>query len=212
MIRAFFASCLLLILAATPAAAWYVTAGAGESDVGLHEKGTGYMVGLGETWPAASGPFDVSAELAYVQRAGSQPMYFTDQITTLGDAKVQLHMVRPALFGGLRLMDGSVVPRVYVGLSAAVKMGESWDKPDGETNRVYGYEDVDVELHAGVSVGVGRFFVDFRYNHGLLEQLVDRDADNADPWVKAEGDLEGIEAPVDGDKVTSWQVGLGVGF
>ena len=218
MRRASIPCCLLLslgvVLAASPAAAWYVIAGAGESDVGLDGTGTGYNLGFGGSWPIAEGPFDVSAELAYVQRAGSQPMYFTSTESGLflDDAKVRLHMIRPAFFGGVNLLQGTVVPRAYAGFSAGVKVSESWDKPEGETNQVYGYEDIDAEFHAGLSVGVGRFLLDFRYNHGLLEQLVVRDADNAGPWEKADDDLDGVETPEDGATVTSWQLGLAVGF
>lgn len=205
---------LALVLAASPAAAWYVTAGAGESDVGLNDNGTGYTLGVGGSWPAQRGPWDVSAEVAYEQRAGSQPLYFSDpdRGVFLDEAAVTLHMLRPAFFGGVRLLQGPVVPRLYAGFSVLVKLGESWDKPAGETNRVYGYEDIDAELNLGLAVGVGRFFLDFRYNQGLLDQLVDLDADNAGPWEKAEDDLEGVEVPEDGAKVTSWQLGLGLEF
>lgn len=218
MRRASITCCLLLSLTvallASPAAAWYVTAGAGESDVGLDGTGTGYNLGAGGSWLIGEGPFDVSAELAYVQRAGSQPMYFTsiESGLFLDDAEVRLHVVRPALFGGVNLVRRTVVLRAYAGFSAGVKVSESWDKPEGETNQVYGYEDIDAGVHGGMSVGVGRFRVDFRYNHGLLEQLVVRDADNTGGWDKASDDLEGVETPQDGAKVTSWQLGLAVDF
>ncbi|MCP4571625.1 MAG: PorT family protein [bacterium] len=218
MPRSSISGCLLLsfvmALAASPAGAWYVVAGAGESDVGLHENGTSYTIGGGESWPVGPGPFDISAELSYLQRAGSQPLIFTNGVLPyfVDEASVTVHMVRPAIFGGVRLLEGRVVPRLYAGFSASVKVAESWEKPVGETNRVYGYEDLDAELHAGLSVGVGRFAVDFRYNHGLRDQLVDRDADNAGSWDKAQDDLEGIATPEGGARATSWQVGLSVGF
>lgn len=209
----FLISCLLLLLA-SPAAAWYVSAGGSESDVGLDEKRSGFFVGVGERWPRPDSHFDVAAELAYVQRAGSQPLIFTDGVLPAfrDDAEVRLHMLRPALFGGVTIPAGRVEPRLYTGFSVAVKLAESWTKPEGETNRVYGYEDIDAEMHLGVSVGVGRLFLDFRYNHGLLDQLVDRDFDNAGSWTKAGDDLAGVKTPEGGDNVSSWQVGAGFGF
>lgn len=206
--------CCLLVSAAPPAAAWYVTAGMGESDVGLDANGSTFDLGLGETWPVGTGPFEVTAELAYAQRAGSQPMWFTSTSSGLfaGEAEVTLHMVRPSVFGVLRLLEGRTVPRLYAGLSTPIKVSESWDKPDGETNVVYGYEDLDVEVHLGASVAVGRFGVDFRWNVGLLEQLVVRDADNTGGWTKAQVDPDAAATPENGATVSSWQLGLTVGF
>jgi hypothetical protein len=171
-------------------------------------------LGLGETWTVGGGPFDVAAELAYAQRAGSQPMYFTSTSAGLfaDEAAVTLHMLRPSFFCGLRVLEGKVVPRLYAGLSTPIKVSESWDKPAGETAVVYGYEDLDVEAHLGASLAVGRLGVDFRWNAGLLEQLVVRDADNAGGWTKTEVDPDAAKVPEDGAKVTSWQLGLTVAF
>ena len=129
-----------------------------------------------------------------------------------GVAAVTLTYLQPAVFAGLRLPVGPLLPRVYAGASAAIKLDESWTKPPGSTSRVYAYEDLDVLVHAGATLSWSLLLVDVRWSWGLLEQVLDLDYDNAGGWNKAVDYLQGVTLPTAGDKVSAFQAGIGVTF
>jgi hypothetical protein len=206
---------LLVLLLAVPASAqWFVSAGMNRSDLGLNDPGNGFQVGGGEMRSLPDDRFDASWSLEYVQRRGSQPMFFDDPSRgpVFGEAAVTLAYVQPAATLGWRVPVGGLLLRPYVGASIAVKIGESWDKPVGSTNRVYSYEDIDFMGHAGLTVGLGRLLVDLRGSWGFLEQVIDRDYDNAGGWEKADDPLAGVTVPQAGDRSSALQVGLGLTF
>ena len=201
--------------AATGASAqWFVSGGMNRSDLGLNDTGDGFYVGGGEIRLLPGEIFDVAWSLEYVQRRSSQPMIFDDpnRGPVFGEAETTLGYVQPAAMLGWRLGVGGFLLRPYAGASIAVKISEKWDKPDGSTNRVYSYEDIDVMVHGGVTLGWGRVMVDLRGSWGLLEQVIDRDYDNAGGWEKADDALAGVEVPQAGDKTSAVQVGLGLTF
>lgn len=205
---------LILVLAAPVSAQWFVSAGMNRSDLGLNDEGNGFTLGGGEIRPLPGGSFDVAWSLEYVQRRSSQPMMFfdPDRGPVFGDAEATLGYLQPAAMLGWRLPVAGLLLRPYAGASVAIKISESWDKPDGGTNRVYGYEDLDVMAHLGLTVGLGRLLVELRGSWGFMEQVIDRDYDNAGGWEKADDPLAGIEVPQAGDKSSAVQIGLGLTF
>lgn len=201
--------------AATPASAqWFVSGGMNRSDLGLNDPGDGFYVGGGEIRPLSGDHFDVAWSVEYLQRRSSQPMIFDDpnQGPVFGEAEATLGYVQPAAMLGWRLEVVGLLLRPYAGASIAVKISETWDKPEGSTNRVYSYEDIDVMVHGGATLGWGRLLVDLRGSWGLMEQVIDRDYDNAGGWEKADDLLAGVEVPQAGDKTSAVQVGLGLTF
>ena len=66
-----------------PAIGEAVTVGAGmtRSDVGLHNKGDGFYLGVGNAIVWNSPIFDAGYSLEYVQKKGSQPTPFADPET-----------------------------------------------------------------------------------------------------------------------------------
>ena len=205
----------LLALAVLPAAAGAVEIHAGwvRADLGLDAQGDGFTAGVGGTWPLGTGSFDVTASGEYVVKRGSQPLMVGNPDLGLvrSDAEVTLRCLQPAAFVGFNVPLGAVRPRLYAGASISIKLDESWQRTPGATNRDYGYEDVDAAVHLGVQLRTGgRFFLDARYNHGLLEQVVDRDGDAA--ATKEFDPLTGAQVPEDGDTVSSYQLGVGVVF
>ncbi|RKZ16323.1 hypothetical protein DRQ50_06290 [bacterium] len=201
-------TCLFLVLLSAgigvvPASAqWFVSGGMNRSDLGLNDVGTGFQVGGGEIRPLPGDSFDVVWSLEYVQRRASQPMIFDDpdRGPVFGDAEVTLGYLQPAAMLGWRLPLGGLLLRPYGGASIAVKISENWEKPTGSTNRVYAYEDLDVMVHAGVTVGWRRLLVDVRGSWGVLEQVIDLDYDNAGGCGRADDALEGVKVPQAGDK------------
>ena len=212
--------CVRVLIVLLVLSAWSATAGGTElqaawlrSDLGLDGAGDGFAVGIGGTWPLGAGPFDVAASGEYLRKRGSQPQMVGNPDVGLirADAEVTLDVLQPAAFVGWNPIVGAVRPRLYAGFSVAIKLDETWDRPEGATNRDYGYEDVDAALHVGAQLHVAaRVFLDARYSHGLLEQVVDRDGDAA--AAKALDPLTGAKLPEDGDTTTSYQIGLGVTF
>ncbi len=191
------------------ARALQVTAGYTRSDVGLHEDGDGFTLAVGGNVLRRTGPVDLTVAVEYVQRAGTQPRYFSHPVEglVLGDAEVKLHYLQPAVFAGVTMPLGGLAPRFYGGFSLALKVGEDWTQPAGETNGDLGYEDTDFLGHVGLSLGVNRFCLDFRYSFGFNSQLID----GTHPVAKAAGD-DGVDDVEDGAKISGFQVGLGMGF
>lgn len=202
---------LAATLAALPAAALDLSAGYTRSDVGLHEDGDGLYLGVGRDLLPGPGPVDLTVGVEYVLRAGSQPRYFSDPEggLVLGEAEVKLHYLQPTACVGLTLPVGGFSPRLYTGLSAAMKLSENWTQPAGATDGGYSYEDTDFVAHLGVTVRLTRFFLDARYSFGLSDQLID----GTSPQVKAApvGE-EAVDSAEDGARISAFQVGLGVGF
>ena len=111
--------CVAALLLTTCPAAEAVTVSAGwtRSDVGLHDKGDGMYLGVGNSLPLPNPIFDASYSLEYVQKKGSHPTSFADPVNgfTVEDAEVTLHVVQPSIFAGARIPNLPVVPRLYVG-------------------------------------------------------------------------------------------------
>lgn len=203
--------CAAAAVAALPAAALDLSAGYTRSDVGLHQNGDGLYLGVSRDILPGPGPVDLTVGVEYVLRAGSQPRYFSDPEDglVLGDAEVKLHYLQPAAFVGVTLPVGGFSPRLYTGLSAAMKLSENWTQPTGATDGGYSYEDTDILGHLGVSVRLTRVFLDARYSFGLNDQLID----GTSPEVKAApSGEEAVDSAEDGAKISGFQVGLGVGF
>ncbi len=212
--RLFVTLLLLCCLTAPAGAEWIVIGGVNTSDLALNDPGDGFYVGGGEIRILPGERFDVAWTLEFVRRTASQPMFFDDPNAgpVFGAAEVTPDYVQPAVMLGWRLPLGPLLLRPYGGASIAVKISENWDKPDGSTNRVYSYEDIDVVVSAGATLGWGPVFADVRWSWGLLDQVVSRDYDNTTGWSKADDALAGIEFPSDGDKTSAVQAGLGISF
>ena len=202
-----------VVLAACPAPAVQVTAGWTHADVGLQNEGDGLFLGVGSGIPLASRIFDASYALEYVQKAGSQPTFFSDRVQGFAaeDAKVTLHCVQRSLFLGARVPDLGFVPRLYVGTSLVLKVKESWSDFPGRPSIAWGYTNTDFVGHLGASVGVGPATLDFRYTHGFLGQLV-QDNQPLPLAGKSAVGPEGSFTPYDGSKISSYQLTAGFTF
>jgi len=217
MTRPFRVACALaaacaLGLAAAPVSATEITAGWLRSDIGLDQSGNGLFVGVGGNWPLGAGPFDVSAGGSFLRKRGVQPLLVgsPDLGLVRSDAQVTLTCLQPEASVGWNLPAGPLGLRPYAGGAVSIKLGETWDRVAGALAREYGYDDVDVVVHAGLQVRVaGRFLVDARYSRGLLGQVVSRDGTG---FTKAIDPLTGAKLPEDGDTVAWVQVGAGVAF
>lgn len=192
---------------AIEAAAWVT-----HSDVGLYDSRGGGGLGVSGNVLSDSGSVDLTFGFEYIQRRGAQPRYFahpTDGLI-LDNAEVVLHYLQPVALVGVSFPVGKWVPRVYGGLSFALKVGETWNQPEGETNGEIGYEDTDVLVHLGTTIQEGRYFIDFRYSWGLTRQVVDNTTFRVE---KLAEDVEaGLDAFEDGNKVHGFQAGLGYRF
>ncbi len=199
-------------LLAGPASAIDVTASVTHSDVGLYDSRGGASLGVAQDVLASPGPVDLRVGVEYVQRRGAQPRYFssTQDGLILDNAEVTLHYLQTAAFVGAKFPMSGFIPRLYGGVSFALKVGETWDQPEGATNGEIGYEDTDVLAHLGLTVEFTRYFFDARYSLGLTRQVVD----NTDAAVNkmAEVQEEGLDGFEDGNKVSGFQVGLGMRF
>ncbi len=200
-------SCLILV--STGAHALHITAGWTNSDVGLQTKGDGFYAGLQDVWPLGDSLFDFTASAEYVQKVGSEMRFYSDEQSGLneGEATVRLHCVQSTAFMGFRLPVTSLKPRLYTGASVVLKLDESWDEPQGETDGEYNYENMDFQIHLGISLEYSRFLLDARYSTGLMDQLIDRTSNIASGNKAAEPDL-----PENGAKISSFQVGVGYSF
>ena len=215
IVRATTLALLLLALAAPADAQWFAVGGWNRSDLGLHEEHDGFQVGVGRLTVLENPAFDVAWSVEYVQRRAGQPMVFDDvnRGPVFGTAKVTLGQVQTlAALGWRAVRGGDVLVRPWAGASVAIAVHESWDKPDGSTNRVYSYENLDMLVHLGLTVGWRGLLLEVRGSQGLLEQLIDRDYDNAGGWEKANDDLDGIKTPEAGSRNRGFQVGLGLTF
>lgn len=105
-----------------------VAAGWTHSYVGLENEGDGIYLGFSNAIRWDNDIFDASYEFAYVQKAGSQPTFFSDPVDgfTTEDAEVDLHYLQPGLILGARVPGLGYVPRVYTGFSIALKVSEDW--------------------------------------------------------------------------------------
>jgi Outer membrane protein beta-barrel domain len=200
---------LALFMFSSTAQAVHVTAGWTDSDIGLTERGNGFYVGVLEHWPMSGDWFEFSAAAEYVQKSGSMMRLYADPEAgpTEGKATATLHCLQPAAFVGVKIPGMSFLPRFYTGVSLALKLSESWDEPQGETIGDYGYEQMDLQAHLGISAGYSRFLVDARYNFGLTEQLIEPSS-IISPANKALDQ----EFPENGAKINSFQLGLGFAF
>lgn len=218
MSRSLRVSCALVlafvagVVAAVPAGATEVTAGWVRADLGLDQSGDGYSVGVAGVWPLGPGPFDVSAGGAFLRKRGVQPLLVASPDLGLvrSDAKVTLTCLQPEASVGWNLPAGPLDLRPYAGGAVSIALDETWDRIAGSLAREYGYEDVDVIVHAGLQVRfAGRYRLDARYSQGLLDQVVSRDGT---AFTKAIDPLTGAKLPEDGSKVSWVQVGVGVAF
>lgn len=202
-----------LIVGASTAGAVQISAGWTHADVGLQNEGDGLFVGIANDIPWTSRFFDASYALEYVQKAGSQPTFFTDPVTgfTVTDAEVTLHCLQPAVFLGARFPDLSFVPRIYTGLSIVLKVDEQWSDFPGQASLEWGYKNSDISGHLGASLGVGPVAVDFRFTFGFTGQLL-RDNTPEPVAAKAEEPPEGTFVPEEGAKINHYQLGAGFTF
>ncbi len=203
---------VVVLMGVSPVLAVQIYGGWTRADVGLQNEGDGFFVGVGNEIPMASGVFDVSYALEYVQKVGSQPTFFSDPETafTVTDAEVTLHCVQPSVFLGARVPDIGIVPRIYVGTSIVLKVSEEWSDFPGQAHIEWGYKNTDIVGHVGVSLGVGPVTVDFRYTQGFIGQLLhDNTLVNT---AKAETPPEGTHTPEIGAKLTNIQIGAGFTF
>jgi|GEM_PF-2139002 len=210
------ASAVVLLLltagAAGPAGAALIEAGWTHAYVGLENEGDGIYLSFSNEIPWNNEVFDASYELAYVQKAGSQPTFFSDPVTgfTTEDAEVTLHYLQPGIFLGARVPGLDFVPRIYTGFSIDLKVSENWSGFPGIASEEYGYKNTDLDVHVGATLGVGPVLVDFRFSQGLTGQLLQ---DNQPlPLAKAEEPPEGYEKPVVGAKIHHYQLGVGFAF
>ncbi len=209
-VRGVCAALLLLTLVCVPAAgAWELTAGMTLADLQLEEKEPGVYVGVQEAWPVGEGPLLFIGSMEYQLRKGSQIFNYTNPNTGLFQERgvVSLHYLQPAGFLAADLPVGARSIRFYSGASLLLKMGETWDEPDGEKGFDLGYEDMDLQLHLGMTFVVERLRVDARYSVGLLESVVYRD-DDVLPGNKAAAEV----LPENGEKTSLLQVGVGMSF
>ena len=204
---------VIIVLGATPGLAVQVTAGWTHADVGLQNEGDGFFVGVGNDIPWSSNVFDAAYALEYVQKAGSQPTFFSDPVTfsSVTDAEVTLHCVQPTILLGAHIPDLGFVPRIYTGMSFVLKVKESWSDFPGQANREWGYKNSDIVGHLGATLGVGPVTVDFRFTQGFTGQLL-RDNTPQPLGAKAEDPPEGNFVPESGAKLTHYQLGAGFTF
>jgi hypothetical protein len=201
---------LAALISFAPAAyALHVVAGWTDADIGLEERGNGFYAGVQESWALGTGMFDFTAAGEYLQKAGSMHRYYSDPHTglTYGEAKVRLHCFQTAGFIGMSIPVSSFTPRLYTGASVVLNLSNSWDEPEGSTDGDYSYENMDFQVHLGLTIEVSRFLLDVRYSTGLLGQVIDRTNEIANPN-KAEVE----ELPENGAKINSVQVGIGYSF
>jgi hypothetical protein len=204
---------VILALGASASPAVQISAGWTHADVGLQYEGDGLFVGVANDIPWASRVFDASYALEYVQKAGSQPTFFSDPETgfTVTDAEVTLHCLQPAVFLGARIPDLFFVPRIYTGLSIVLKVDEEWSDFPGQASLEWGYKNSDISGHLGVSLGVGPVAVDFRFTFGFTGQLL-KDNTPEPVAAKAEEPPEGTYVPETGAKINHYQLGAGFTF
>jgi len=209
-VRGVCAALLLLCFACAPAArAWDLMAGMTQADLHLAEKEAGVYLGVQEVYPVGDGPWVFIGSAEYQLRRGSQIFNYTNPQFGLfqEEGAVSLHCLQPAGFLGVDLAVGEHAIRFYTGASILLKVGESWDEPDGDKGFDLGYEDLDLQLHLGMTFVIDRYLVDARYSAGLLESVVYRD-DDVLGGDKAAGD----DLPEEGEKASMMQVGVGMSF
>ena len=197
--------------AARPAAAVEVTAGWALTNVGLHDDGSGLVIGVGSRSVLKPATVDLVYALEYVQKRGSQPTWFSDPVDgfMVGDAEVTLHVAQPVALLELTAVP-TPWPRPYAGLSVAIKLSEQWSAFPGQPSQEWGYEDLDFVTHLGVGSRLGPVRLDVRFSYGLTDQLI-ADPDRA-PALKAEDPLPGVDDPVPGARLSLWQVAAVVAF
>ncbi len=214
-VRALIWALALVAIVPVSATAMDLMLGWTRSDVGLDGQGEGISLSAAHYMPMGTdGSFDLGLELAYVQRAGSQPGYFSSE--TLGfyldEGKVRLHVLQPGLNLGYSKTLGSWIWRIYAGGAVGLKLDESWELPEGDWQDPYGYDDLDFLGIVGLTVIVGPMLLDLRYCAGLTEQLILRN--ELDTFTaKADVDpLPGVMDPEDGSKLSNFQLGVGFRF
>ncbi len=208
---------LTLIALALPLGAEALTVGAGwtRSDVGLHNNGDGFYLGVGNAIPLSSSILDAAYSFEYVQKKGSQPTPFADPVTgfVVEDAEVTLHVLEPSIFLGAKIPNLPVVPRLYVGGSIGLKLKESWSDFPGQPNQEYGYKETDAILHVGASLGVGPVTVDLRWSKSMVGQLlVDTREVPLTPTNKASDPLADVDEPEVGFGTEVVRVGVAFSF
>jgi hypothetical protein len=213
-----FVLCLVLIsLVPASASAVDLMVGWTRSDIGLDGNDEGISAVVSHYLPMGdSGSFTMGLEVAYVQRAGSQPELFTSNIApmTSGERQVTLHILQPGVTLGYTLATGSWDWRVYAGAALGLKLDETQELPEGDWIDLepYGYEDIDYLAMVGLTARMGRLVLDFRYNAGLTDQLILRNELNYPLDKAGEDNFPGVDDPVTGAKLSNIQLGVGFGF
>jgi len=208
---------LMVMVFTVPLVASGVTLGAGwtHSDVGLHNNGDGFYLGVGNDIPLNSKIFDANYSFDYVQKKGSQPTPFFDPVGGFitEDAEVTLHVLQPSVFLGAKMADWSLVPRIYTGGSIGLKLKESWSDFPGVPDQSYGYKETDVVFHLGASLSLGAVALDVRWSKSMVGQLIkDPQEVLLDQPGKATDLMPDVKAPEAGHKTEVVQLGLVYSF
>lgn len=208
---------LALLLAAAagpaPAPAWEASAGWALADVGLHDDRGGLVLGFGARTPVAAGVVDLVYALEYVQKRGAQPTWFADPVGgfRLEDAEVTLHVAQPVVMLELAALP-RILPRPRAGLSAGLKLSESWSSFPGAPSEAWGYKDLDFAAHVGLAWRTGPLGLEVRYCRGLTGQLVPDPTGATPTAAKAEDPLPGVATPREGARVSHWQLAAAISF
>lgn len=211
--RSLLAGLALLAIVPSPAAAWEASAGWAVADVGLADDRGGLVLGLGDRTPLLPAGVDLVYALEYVQKRGAQPTWFADPVAgfLLADAEVTLHVAQPVAMLELTALPPSL-PRPRAGLSAGLKLSETWSSFPGLPSERWGYNDLDFAAHLGLSWRLGPLGLEVRHCRGLTDQLVaDPDAGKV-AAAKAEDPLPGVAAPREGARLSHWQFTATVAF
>ncbi len=168
---------VLVVIGMAPSSATAIDlmVGLTNSDVGLNEQDNGLAVSAVHYLPmGSSDSFEVGLELVYLQRAGSQPGFFSHEILGVyrDEGKVRLHVLQPGITLGYSLHSGQWGMRLYAGGALGLKVSEAWDLPEGDWGDPYTYENMDYVGIVGLSTSFGQIVLDVRYCAGLTEQLI----------------------------------------
>lgn len=205
-------ACLFVLLTPLAAHAWTASAGWVRADVGLHENGDGFTLGIGNRTPMG-GILDLAWSVDWVQKKGVQPSVFTNPTGGIieDDAEVTLQYFQPSAYVGASLARLPLRPRVFVGGSFALKSRESWNDFPGEPATRLAYDDSDFVGHVGLNLGMGPVDLDLRYTHGFGSSLIEDNTDRTG-GLKADDELPGVDPPEIDAKISTWQVGVVYSF
>ena len=208
---------LLVFFLALPSAraeSWWLQAGWTHSDVGLADEGDGFWTGVEGRQVLGGNTLELAYSVAYVQKAGSQVMLFSDvnEGNRLGRAEVTLHVLEPMVTIGAVMDAGPFRIKLYGGGAVGLKLSEQWDQPPGAADRTYSYENLDLAGVTGLDLRRGAWLVTVLYSAGLLDQLLTEGVAPVSKSSQAEDPLGGSSLPVAGQNIACWRLGVGYRF